>query len=113
MSEIRKEDKVKLFIDESFRLCCTLAKEIALIRYRNSRKLMFFGKRELVTAEEFRAMVLKEFEDGIKQLPKNTGEDLEAIAKNAIADIKNGSRPKLQKMIEDSYNQLLKETGSK
>lgn len=107
-----KTDKVKLFIDESFSLFCILAKEIALIRYKTSRKLIFFRKKELVTYEEFRDIVLKEFEDGMNKLPKDAEEDPETIAKSLIDDIKKGRRPKLQKMIRDSFNQLLKETQS-
>jgi len=106
-------DNVNLFIDESFRLCCSLAKEIALIRYETSRKLIFLGKRRLVTLEEFRTVVLREFEDGIRKLPKEVNEDLETIAKNVIDDVKKGNRPKLKKMIENTYNQLLKETKQK
>lgn len=113
MAKKRELDKAKLFADELFRLCCSLAKAIALIRYQNSKKLIFFGKRKLVTIEEFRIIVLKEFEDGLKELPKNTGEDLETIAKNIIDDVKKGRRPKLQKMIEHSYIELVKETQSK
>jgi hypothetical protein len=110
MSEKRiKMDKVEQFINESFRLNCSLAKEIAFTRYQTNKKLIFFGKRKIITFEEFKNIVLKEYEDSIRELPKNIAEDLETIAKNVVNDVKNGRRPKLQKIIENYYKLLLKE----
>ena len=109
MSKRDKKEKAKSFINEAFSLSCLLAKNIALVRYRTNRKLLFSRNKKLVNYEEFRAIVFKEFEDGIEKLPINILENLENTSKNIVDEIKNGKQQKLQKMIENSYNQFLKE----
>jgi hypothetical protein len=110
MSEKRTNEKVELFVNETFRFCCVLVKEIAFIRYKSSmKKYFFFGKRKVVTFEEFRNMVAKEFEDGITKLPESPEVDFKTIAEKVTEDIRRGDRPKLQKMIKDTYSQLLQE----
>jgi hypothetical protein len=114
MSEKRVNmEKVGSFIDEAFRLSCLFAREIVLIRIQTNRKLPFLRNRKFTSLEEFRTIVFKEFEDGIRSLHMNTPANIEIIAKNEIDQIKKGNRPKLQKMIDDSYKQLLKESQPK
>ena len=113
MSERAKKEKVESFINEAFSLSCLFTKNMVLVRYQTNRKLLFQRNRKLVNREEFRVIVFKEFEDGIGTLPIDIREDLEIIAKNVVDEIKKGRRPKLQKMIDDSYNQLLKESQTK
>lgn len=113
MSERVKKEKVESFINEAFSLSCFFTKNIVLVRYRTNRKLLFQRNRKLVNREEFRAIVFKEFEDGMGTLPIDIREDLENTAKNVVDEIKKGKRPKLQKMIDNGYNQLLKESQTK
>jgi len=113
MPERIRMEKVEPFINEAFSLSCILARNIVLVRYKNYQRLPFLRKRKLANPEEFREIVFKEFENGIRSLKLDVREELEVIAKNVVYEIRKGGRPKLQKMIDSSYSQLLKEAKEK